>query len=103
MMHRVPVPADTELELPGTRSFVLMFGDKLLSPVSTQSACFAALPQFQQEYTEALLQKHLLCQAKLEGLSCVSLVFFFSTSTVLRSNFHWKNTAQRHRKWHPAL
>lgn len=34
--------------------------------------------QFRREYTEALLQKHLLYQAKLEGLGSTSLINFFS-------------------------
>lgn len=53
-----------------------MFSDKLLSPVSKQSAFLATFFQFKRKYIEALLQKHLLCQAKLEILGCVSLLFF---------------------------
>lgn len=89
---------NAELEAQSTESFFLMFSDKLLSPVSKQSVCFATFFRFKWEYTEALLQKHLLCQAKLEDLGCVSLVFFSSLLLVFS-----KNTAQRHGKWHMAL
>jgi len=96
-------PLSAGLEARGTDSFFRMFSDKLLSPVSKQSAGFATVFRFKQEYAEALLQKHLLCPAKLECLACVSLVFFFFTCSVLIPNFHSKNTAQRHGKWHRAL
>lgn len=79
-----------------------MFSDKLLSPVSKQSAFLATFFQFKRKYIEALLQKHLLCQAKLEILGCVSLLFF-SLLLVFLYQISLKNTVQRHTKWHMAL
>lgn len=69
----------TELEAQNTESFFVMFSDKLLSPVSKQSVSLATFFQFEREYIEALLQKHLLCQSKTGGLGlCFTVLFFLS-------------------------
>lgn len=80
-----------------------MFSDKLLSPVSKQSAFLATFFQFKREYIEALLQKHLLCQSKTGGLGLCFTVLFFSSSSALISNSHSRNTAPRQMKWRTAL